>query len=137
MRHPTTVILPIALMALAISWFLVLVDYSTSPIRRASAGPETIGCSDDIKICSDGSTVRRISPNCEFAACPEPFLNDNNANRAINVNSPDDDLDGEIIACATDVRSCSDGSYIQRVPPACEFADCPPGTEPVPLNLNQ
>ncbi|MFA5071796.1 MAG: hypothetical protein WAW15_02165 [Minisyncoccales bacterium] len=28
-------------------------------------------CIMDVKICPDGSSVGRISPNCEFAACPE------------------------------------------------------------------
>jgi hypothetical protein len=27
--------------------------------------------------------------------------------------------------CAQDVRLCSDGSYVSRVPPSCDFAACP------------
>ncbi len=33
-----------------------------SPIQQA--------CSQEAKICPDGSAVGRIGPNCEFAACP-------------------------------------------------------------------
>jgi len=29
-----------------------------------------VGCSEDAKICPDGSIVVRISPDCEFAECP-------------------------------------------------------------------
>jgi len=32
-------------------------------------------CSQEAKICSDGSTVSRTGPNCEFAPCPD-FSND-------------------------------------------------------------
>lgn len=27
-------------------------------------------CSTDVKVCPDGSSVRRVAPSCEFAACP-------------------------------------------------------------------
>lgn len=30
--------------------------------------------------------------------------------------------------CAQDVEQCPDGSYVQRVPPSCEFAQCTTGT---------
>lgn len=39
--------------------------------------------------------------------------------------------DGDI-ACAQDVRSCPDGSYVSRVPPTCEFRACPGGETPLP-----
>lgn len=29
------------------------------------------------------------------------------------------------IACAMDVKKCSDGSFVGRIPPDCEFAPCP------------
>ena len=31
----------------------------------------------------------------------------------------------EPVVCTTDVKLCSDGSYVGRVPPDCEFAPCP------------
>src|SRR5688572_28863264 len=34
-----------------------------------SPGP-VMACPLDAKICSDGSTVGRLAPSCEFAACP-------------------------------------------------------------------
>ncbi len=32
--------------------------------------PEEIACTADAMMCPDGSSVGRVGPNCEFAACP-------------------------------------------------------------------
>ena len=32
----------------------------------------------------------------------------------------------EQIACTADVQECSDGSFVSRTPPDCEFPQCPP-----------
>ena len=32
--------------------------------------PEPVVCTEEAKVCSDGSTVVRVGPNCEFTACP-------------------------------------------------------------------
>lgn len=32
--------------------------------------PVPIACTDEAKVCPDGSTVGRVAPSCEFAACP-------------------------------------------------------------------
>lgn len=34
--------------------------------------PEIITCTKDVFICRDGSRVRRVEPECKFAACPKP-----------------------------------------------------------------
>ena len=31
---------------------------------------EEIFCTQDVKLCPDGSYVGRVSPNCEFVSCP-------------------------------------------------------------------
>jgi len=31
----------------------------------------------------------------------------------------------EAVFCAADVKRCPDGSYVSRVPPTCEFKECP------------
>ncbi|KKU91074.1 MAG: hypothetical protein UY23_C0004G0019 [Candidatus Jorgensenbacteria bacterium GW2011_GWA1_48_11] len=36
-------------------------------LRRA----EPVACTEEAKLCADGSAVGRTGPNCEFAACPE------------------------------------------------------------------
>lgn len=33
--------------------------------------------------------------------------------------------EGEPVVCPTDVKLCSDGSYVSRIPPDCDFALCP------------
>lgn len=40
---------------------------STSPI------PNQIACTQEAKLCPDGSSVGRSGPKCEFAACPASF----------------------------------------------------------------
>ena len=37
----------------------------------------------------------------------------------------------ESVVCAQDVRECSDGSYVGRIAPSCEFAACPEPNQPV------
>jgi len=39
-------------------------------VRKAQA-PNGIACTQEAKICPDGSAVGRIGPDCEFADCPE------------------------------------------------------------------
>lgn len=41
---------------------------STDPIREDNPAP--VACSQESKLCSDGSAVGRTGPNCEFAQCP-------------------------------------------------------------------
>lgn len=36
-------------------------------------------CMQEAKVCPDGSSVGRTGPNCEFAPCPSPNINDNKA----------------------------------------------------------
>lgn len=46
----------------------------------ASAGPasgeEPVMCTQEAKICPDGTAVGRTGPNCEFAPCPGPVRSD-------------------------------------------------------------
>ena len=32
--------------------------------------PELVACTEEAKVCADGSAVGRTGPNCEFAPCP-------------------------------------------------------------------
>ncbi len=32
--------------------------------------PVQVACTQDAKICEDGTTVKRVGPNCEFESCP-------------------------------------------------------------------
>lgn len=62
-----------------------------------------VACTEEAKLCPDGSGVGRVGPNCEFAPCPGE----------------------EPVMCTQDVKECPDGSYVARLPPNCEFAACP------------
>ncbi|KKP80489.1 MAG: hypothetical protein UR81_C0026G0007 [Candidatus Levybacteria bacterium GW2011_GWB1_35_5] len=44
--------------------------YQGSPTPTTSDSGETVFCTQDAKLCPDGSYVSRTEPNCEFAACP-------------------------------------------------------------------
>lgn len=39
-------------------------------IINRNKSPETVFCTTDVKMCPDGSSVSRVPPSCEFAACP-------------------------------------------------------------------
>lgn len=53
---------------------------STEPTRRnymspnptsSMLKPQAVMCTQEAKLCPDGSYVGRTGPNCEFAACPK------------------------------------------------------------------
>ncbi len=78
-----TKVLPIAVMAFAIVSFLVVADMSVNePAKQSNTNTTNtvvtntpnLVCTDDAKICPDGSAVGRTLPNCEFAACPAPVV---------------------------------------------------------------
>lgn len=68
-------------------------------------------CTEEAKVCPDGSAVGRTGPNCEFAECPNVLVGD----------------DGPGVMCTADAKICPDGTGVGRVGPDCEFAPCPPG----------
>lgn len=42
-----------------------------SPMLPVTVVPDTtVACTEEAKVCPDGSSVGRTEPNCEFAACP-------------------------------------------------------------------
>ena len=45
-----------------------------TPIKYDTDKPTA--CAQDAKVCPDGSSVGRLSPNCEFAKCPTPLMED-------------------------------------------------------------
>lgn len=56
-------------------WFTI--DYSSQSSQRA--------CTEEAKLCPDGSSVGRVGPNCEFAQCSN--ANDQSLNERIYTNS--------------------------------------------------
>jgi len=55
-------------------------------------------CADDVKVCSDGSTVVREAPSCKFAECP--------------------------VRCLGDIKACANGKIVRRIAPSCKFDNC-------------
>lgn len=72
---------------------------------------ETIFCAQDVRICSDGSSVSRVPPTCEFAACS----NSNSSNPSSMSDTPTITL-AEIKALSLDCSS--EDSELQTACPA-------------------
>jgi len=53
---------------------IVVVGAGIWLVTNESKSPEPVVCTMDAKLCSDGSYVSRISPNCDFARCPKEDL---------------------------------------------------------------
>lgn len=61
--------------AILLAAFLIVLS-ACAPVAqlpsKASDRPvEPVGCTEDAKVCPDGSVVVRMGPDCEFAPCPE------------------------------------------------------------------
>lgn len=50
---------------------LVLIIIGAGVFSISPKQPKQIACTEEAKICPDGSAVGRTGPNCEFAPCPE------------------------------------------------------------------
>lgn len=96
-----------------------------------STQPEPKMCTQEAKICPDGSAVGRTGPNCEFAECP-------GATGPGSETPPGETPPGEVgdtppggappaKACTREAKMCPDGSAVGRTGPNCEFAPCPGG----------
>lgn len=56
---------------LALALVLAATSLACSPTKADTATPDDIvACTEEAKICDDGSSVARQGPDCEFAACP-------------------------------------------------------------------
>lgn len=84
------------------------VDAPSVGLPQEPASP--VGCTEEAKLCPDGTSVGRTGPNCSFAECP-----------ALPMQKPRGD---EQVMCTMDAMQCPDGSYVGRTGPKCEFV-CP------------
>ncbi|MEX1367722.1 MAG: hypothetical protein AB1Z98_31630 [Nannocystaceae bacterium] len=56
---------------LALALVLAATSLACSPTKADTANPDDIvACTEEAKICEDGSSVSRQGPDCEFEACP-------------------------------------------------------------------
>ena len=56
------------------SLFLILFAVVISGCSLPGQESESVACTLEAKLCSDGSAVVREGPNCEFAECPPVTL---------------------------------------------------------------
>ena len=54
------IIVAVALVTLGGAGYFVVKQISTEPVA----------CTEEVKLCPDGSAVGRVGPKCEFAPCP-------------------------------------------------------------------
>jgi len=85
------------------------------PEDGITTSPPPQVCTQEAKMCPDGSYVGRTGPNCAFAACP-------------SVGAPPQ-------VCTQEARVCPDGSTVGRTGPHCSFPACP-GEGGVTTNVN-
>ena len=51
--------------------YLLIVLFFAAFTLTACSGTQPVACTMEAKICSDGSSVGRTGPNCQFAPCPD------------------------------------------------------------------
>lgn len=62
-------------------------------------------CTEEAKVCPDGSAVGRTQPNCEFAPCPTVEV----------PSTPEAEVPSDPIkACTMEAKLCPDGSAVGR-----------------------
>lgn len=83
--------------------------------RPPAEPPAQVGCTEEAKICPDGSAVGRVGPSCDFAPCPEDP----------SASTPSHPVIAPPVVCTKDAKICPDGSTVGRVGPDCAFAPCP------------
>lgn len=68
-------IIIILLITAAIGGYLIYSGYS-GKINLPQKSPATVACTEEAKVCPDGTSVGRSGPKCEFAPCPSPKTDD-------------------------------------------------------------
>ncbi|OGG60756.1 hypothetical protein A2765_01420 [Candidatus Kaiserbacteria bacterium RIFCSPHIGHO2_01_FULL_56_24] len=57
-----------------VTWLVLFKGKAEAPavVSPGNGTTQPQACSQEAKICPDGSAVGRVGPDCEFAACPSP-----------------------------------------------------------------
>jgi hypothetical protein len=102
--------------------FYIGMEYQKLKADEIRAGiivdDEASACTEEARVCPDGSSVSRMGPTCEFPACPSGSVPSKGTSRSPAVSAPP-------VACTMDAKVCPDGSAVGRTAPQCEFAKCP------------
>ncbi|OGG41598.1 hypothetical protein A2837_00185 [Candidatus Kaiserbacteria bacterium RIFCSPHIGHO2_01_FULL_46_22] len=68
MEQQSSILKPLLLIFAVIAIGAVAYSFWSSP--RDDTNLEEVACTQEAKLCPDGSYVGRVGPECEFAACP-------------------------------------------------------------------
>ena len=135
--HPDT-----ALVAALVVFFSLLIAFFSVYSKDFSLGQGMRACTQEARICPDGSAVTRTGPQCAFAPCPH----DNLPNRPGITEEPFEvpiekvptkptqkealvEKTNKKVLCTQEVKLCPDGSFVGRTGPTCAFAPCPDSSE--------
>ncbi len=103
----TWIIVGVVAVAL-IGWFLL------SNMNKGTAEPIAQACPADAMICPDGTSVGRVGPTCEFAACPQ-VLGETVATTTLAIGASDEvaGIQLKVVSLVEDSRCPSDVQCIQ------------------------
>lgn len=80
---PLLIILGVVLVLGISAGTFYFANHSSNPAKNIpSPSPAQVACTQDAKLCPDGSYVARIAPKCEFSPCPTPKESTNSAETA-------------------------------------------------------
>lgn len=100
--------------------------YASSLGGHFTIVPVQQACTDEAKVCPDGSAVGRTGPNCTFAECPTLAIP-----ATIATTTKTSNIGGvprattTTYACNADAKQCPDGTSVGRTGADCHFAACP------------
>jgi len=68
------------------------IEFTLKPDRIEGKADDNVFCTEDARICPDGTGVGRVPPSCEFAKCPGE-INDNDKKGRLDDDSDNDGLE--------------------------------------------
>jgi len=99
--------------------------FQTASQQIISSTPTKM-CGDGV--CENGETITSCSQDCQIISPPTPNFCDTTTSQSCQYgcNRTAQQCNSQPpIICPQEVKVCPDGSYAPRIPPSCEFADCP------------
>ena len=69
-KKSSLMVVAVVLVAIALLAVVAYVVGAQFFSQNSASSPTPQACTEEAKICPDGSSVGRTGPNCEFAACP-------------------------------------------------------------------
>ena len=114
MPPKSSTLIPILASFAAVLVFGVIARFAI-PERSDSSNTNMVACTDEAKLCPDGSYVGRTEPNCAFAECPTTNTNSNT--NATNSSTP---ADCRPTGCSSQV--CSDQEVVTDCAYRAEYA---------------